>query len=153
MTHAIPIEQFNAWIGKLVQKVENPDVAPSFKTWMEEFAQNIAEGFQGSHSQFGQTWPPLKHPRPKGHNQDPHPLIDTGALMASVTSDAGDSIREITVGHGESTLTFGTSIAYGIFHQTGTSRVPARPFLNVNQDQADRAAELFAQTIIRTFAA
>ena len=52
-------------------------------------------------------------------------LIDTGQLHQSIAYDvAGD------------TLFVGTSKAYGAYHQFGTSKMPARPFLGLSaQDE------------------
>lgn len=49
-------------------------------------------------------------------------LQATGALLASLTSSGGGNFEEIT----DSSLTFGSSIPYGKFHQSGTSKMPAR---------------------------
>jgi len=85
-------------------------------------------------------------PRPKGHNRDSKPLIDTGALRSSVTSQASGTVREIS----SNRLRFGTAIPYAAFHQHGTGRIPARPFLGINDEQAQRAVNLLRENLIKT---
>jgi hypothetical protein len=147
MNAPLPIEELAGWIAKAA---ESPDVTPVLKTWLGEFMEVIADGFEGSHSQFGQQWAPLKRPRPAGHNPEPHPLIDTGALMKSVTNAGG--FGQI-LAMGPDGLTFGTTLPGASAHQDSQRDwLPKRPFLNVNQDQTDRAAELVAQQIILALA-
>jgi len=146
VSHApITIQEFPAWLNRLAASVETPHAEGVFKPWLERFMGEIGAGFQSSVSQFGEAWAPLKYPRPPGHNPDTRPLIDTGDLMRSVTSNAAGNINKI----GPAGLTFGTSIPYAHVHQAGSFPIPARPFLNVNQDQATRAAEMIAQQIIK----
>ncbi len=58
------------------------------------------------------------------HGLDPHILQATGRLKDALT-------RKFDPEHTETlsadSLRFGTTVPYGIFHQTGTSRMPKRP--------------------------
>lgn len=56
------------------------------------------------------------------HGFPPNPLIRTGRLMDSLATLRG-SPNEINTHD----ATFGTNVKYAHFHQTGTSRMPARP--------------------------
>jgi phage gpG-like protein len=144
---SLTLEQLPAWLNGLTSAVENPSLEPAFKPWLDEFVADIAKGFQSGESQLGEAWAPLKDPRAKGHGawSGAGPLIGHGDLMQSVTSQGSGNILELT---GDS-LRWGTSLPYAADVQLGTSRMPARPFLNVNQDQVTRAAELVAQQIIK----
>jgi phage gpG-like protein len=141
----VPVEQFGQWLDGLVESIEHPHAEPALREWLEGFKQFIAQSFAGSRSPFGEGWAPLKHRRPKGHNPNSRPLIDTRALMESVTSDEG--ILELDGQH----LRFGTAIPYAGFHQHGTKNIPARVFLGVPEDEATRAADILAEHLIQAF--
>lgn len=104
-----------------------------------EFGRN----FLGSHTPTGQAWPPLKRPRPLGHNPGTRPLIDTGMLMHSVISDGPGHVNVIA----DDLMTIGTTNFKAVFHQfgtkhkSGTEHIPARPFIGANDRIADQAAE------------
>jgi phage gpG-like protein len=53
---------------------------------------------------------------------DPRILHATLALRKSLTEHGGDNVEVIT----DQGLTFGSSVAYGAFHRSGTSVMPAR---------------------------
>jgi phage gpG-like protein len=148
---SLTLEQLPDWLNGLTSAVESPSMEPAFKPWLDEFVADIAKGFQSGESQFGEAWAPLKDPRAKGHalgagaGAGAGPLIGNGELMQSVISQGSGNIMEMT---GDS-LRWGTSLPYAADVQLGTSRMPARPFLNVNQDQITRAAERVAQQIIK----
>jgi phage gpG-like protein len=144
VNQAIPVEQFGQWLDGLLQPVEKPQAEPALREWLDGFKQFIAECFANSQSPFGEGWPSLEHPRSKGHNQDPRPLIDTQTLMQSVTTDEG--IIELDDQH----LRFGTQLPYAAYQQQGTKSIPARVFLGVPEDEATRAADIFAKHLIQT---
>lgn len=53
-------------------------------------------------------------------------LIRTGRLFSSMFEGGGDHLEEfVTAGSGD--VVVGTSVPYAVFHQFGTSRMPARP--------------------------
>lgn len=64
-------------------------------------------------------------------------LRRTDALYRSLTQpNARGSIRRVT----ETELLVGTSIDYALWHQTGTSRMPARPVIALTDQQNRRMA-------------
>jgi len=85
-------------------------------------------------SSFGGTpWAARKKPAP-------HPLLNkSGRLKRSVFA------KSSAVGNGDHVVTFGASAPYGDFHQGGTSKMPARPFLPLTKSGAvDSNKPLFA---------
>lgn len=58
-------------------------------------------------------------------------LVRTGRLESSLTSKTGDSIliKE------KQEFGFGTSLFYAVYHQTGTSKMPARPPISFADEQ------------------
>lgn len=77
----------------------------------------VREGFDRSRAPTGVAWKPLRAPRSRGR-PGRRPLVDTGQLRAWAS-------HAMVSG---STATWDAP-GYGAFHQLGTSRVPARPFL------------------------
>jgi len=77
----------------------------------------VREGFDRSRAPSGQPWRPLARGRPRGR-PGRRPLVDTGQLRAWAS-------------HAMVTGTRATwdAPSYGAFHQLGTARIPARPFL------------------------
>lgn len=72
--------------------------------------RQVAERFAGSHGPDGAAWAATK--------RGGQILVDTGALRGSIASSVGDDSVEI-----------GAGAFYGLFHQEGTSKMVARPFL------------------------
>ncbi len=77
----------------------------------------IRETFDRSRAPSGQAWAPLKR-GPSRKRPGRRPLVKTGNLRALAS-------HGVIVG---STSVWSTS-RIGAFHQLGTSRIPARPFL------------------------
>ena len=77
----------------------------------------IREGFDRSRAPSGVAWKPLRAPRSR-RRPGRRPLVDTGQLRAWAS-------HAMVAG---STATWDAP-GYGAFHQLGTSRIPARPFL------------------------
>lgn len=77
----------------------------------------VREGFDRSRAPSGVAWKPLRAPRSR-RRPGRRPLVDTGQLRAWASA----------------ALVSGTTATwdapgYGAFHQLGTARIPARPFL------------------------
>lgn len=77
----------------------------------------IRETFDRSRAPTGEAWKPLKR-GPSRRRPGRRPLVDTGALRAWAS-------HGVILG---SSATWDTS-RIGAFHQLGTARIPARPFL------------------------
>ena len=77
----------------------------------------IREGFDRSRAPSGVAWQPLRAPRSR-RRPGRRPLVDTGQLRAWAS-------HAVVAG---TTATWDAP-GYGAFHQLGTSRIPARPFL------------------------
>jgi phage gpG-like protein len=100
------------------------DIAAVF--YVGESARFDTEGFG--------TWPALSpgYAKWKAKNYPGKPILTrTGALRESLTSKSGAAaIYEPE----PQQLTLGTRIKYAEFHQTGTSRMPARPPVGISDD-------------------
>ena len=99
------------------------DMSPLTRVLAEDVKRLIDDSFAQSRSPGGEQWAALKpstvRQRRQGSDQ---PLIDTGTLRNSAFA------RGTSQG-----VSFGAGASYGPFHQFGTRRVPARPFLPVTQ--------------------
>jgi phage gpG-like protein len=81
------------------------------KAFEGELVTLVALGFRKSQAPDGDAWAPLKA-------REGQPLQDTGRLKSSFRAKASGTVVKV-----------GTSVAYAPYHQTGTSRMPARPML------------------------
>lgn len=77
----------------------------------------IREGFDRSRAPSGIAWQPLRAPRSR-RRPGRRPLVDTGTLRAWASHAMVSGTRATW-----------DAPSYGAFHQLGTSRTPARPFL------------------------
>lgn len=83
---------------------------------------------------------PLSRPQPTLPNAL-FILIRTGKLRNSVVRRGiAGNITRINTGAHE--LTVGTSVFYGMFHQEGTSKMPARPFLTITEQEEEDLIDL-----------
>lgn len=131
-----------AEINGLARRAAQPNLMPWLRETMVDL-EELHEGYFGSESDpLGAAWPELAPATiaRKGHNRI---LYDTGRLAASLTSKSGDAIREIISEPAGQGLAFGTSVDYAPFHQFGTSRIPQRQHVGVN----DRVIDIMAERV------
>ncbi len=120
----------------------------SYKTPLGDFqhvlAQGEAEAFDQQREPGGTPWEPLKPSTiaKKGHSRI---LYETGTLMASLATVGGPGNISDIYDHGSA---FGTDVEYAGFHQTGTSRMPARPPVGTNDETVDGFAEKIADFVV-----
>lgn len=76
-------------------------------------------------------------------------LFYSGRLSASLTNPGGENISIIT----PRSLTFGTRVPYGIFHQSreGRRRVPYRPFLIIDEQRLRNYSNILKAHILKPF--
>lgn len=89
------------------------DLTPAFEEMADAFGDWEEQAFSSGGSSSGGGWAPLA-------TGGPSRLTKTGNLRASLI---GPAIREI----GPRRMELGSDVPYGGYHQTGTSRMPARP--------------------------
>lgn len=116
--------------------LENADFSVPFRLIAKELERFEQGLFESEHAPDGTPWAPL---RPATIARKGHDLIlhDTGRLGASLMQETGDSIRAVDPHY----LTFGTSTEYAGFLQDGTSRMPARPMVGLNEEVIDLIAD------------
>jgi phage gpG-like protein len=112
------------------------DIADWSTFWREKFApffyRWVLTDFVLEGGGSGATWAPLS-PAYAAWKAKHYPgtglLVRSGALKASL---AGPEAPQAIFRPTTTSLTIGTSVPYGLPHQTGTSRMPQRPPLRVN---------------------
>lgn len=113
------------------------DLTPAFEQMADEFNQWEEEAFATGGASSGNAWPPLAASTAahKTRRRGGQILVESGRLMRSLTTpNAQDAIRDIT----GRKMTLGTDTPYAGFHQTGTSRMPARPIIRLTAANRDR---------------
>lgn len=95
----------------------------------------------------GGSWAQLKPDTIKKKNSSKI-LVDTGALKDSVTQPGAQfQILEIT----NLGIMFGTDRPWAVVQQTGSSRVPARPFIRFLPNDVNRWTGMIARHIMKNF--
>jgi phage gpG-like protein len=96
----------------------------------EEAIDLVKQGFAAEKDPFGNPWAPLKSRQGKI-------LQDTARLKNSFTRGAANAAG----------FRFGSNVAYGTFHQTGTSRMPKRAMVPDGSDLPDAWTNAFQETV------
>lgn len=113
------------------------DFGPAFRR-IADLLRNVARKQFDSEGEYASGgWKPLAEAtveRKRKAGLDPRILHATGALRDSLTGRGAGHIQKVL----PQALHWGSSVAYGKFHQSGTSRMPQRrPF---NLREPDRRA-------------
>ena len=130
-------------IRKGFAALKNLKLRRPIRKWLDYAAGTLGQYMVQSRSPDGTRYPPLKRPRPPGHNQQSGPLIDFGDMLRSLIADGTDHIEQVT----NTTGTIGTRDEKAAKHQYGIN-VTHRPFVGVNDEMADEAAELIADEVM-----
>ena len=117
--------------SKAIEKTSN--LSPVFMQIDAEYKKEVRKQFQTEGAYGGQPWVGLSRltiqdRKRKGFAAGPI-LKRTGDLVNSLISKTGDTINTVT----PRMWIYGTSVRYGIFHQSRSPRrkIPRRPFLVV----------------------
>ena len=129
--------------------LQEVDFEKPFKVILQLLIADTKTNFKDQHDPDGEPWAPLKRPRSRPRDRrarrsfDQQILRDTGLLMNSVAGRAAFSIQNIS----PTRLEFGTGVFYGKFHQFGTVKMVARPFLGITDQTRERARRLIADHV------
>jgi len=137
------LKQLGGILLDIEERAQNADYESTLQPFLETLEKTHAEQFRGQQDSSGSAWAPLAPSTiaAKGHNRI---LYETGALEESLTSGGGDAIREVF----DRGLVFGTSTEYAIFHQEGTSRMPARPPVGMQEATLDTMTNAVADAAV-----
>jgi phage gpG-like protein len=99
------------------------DGRPAFRKIAALIEAATLRRFESEGAFGGEKWAPLAESTLRGKDASKGILVDSGRLRASLTQEtASDAIRHI----GPHEMHWGSSVPYGKFHQSGTSRMPRR---------------------------
>lgn len=109
--------------------------------------QTIKERFDKEQSPEGQKWKPLAPAtvkrRLKRHKKGNMKILqDTGELRRNISHPTALQV-------GDSYVRFGTKLKYARTHQFGRGKIPARPFLGVNESEKKHITSMFRQYLKR----
>jgi phage gpG-like protein len=147
-THKQQVEGIASLGGVFVeieQQFINADYSETLEPFLRVFEGTHAAGFAAEASPSGSKWRPLS-PRTikrKGHGII---LYETGRLKASLIGATGDSVRAVS----HRGLLFGTEVPYSIFHQDGTSRLPQREHVGINDETCQSVVDAIADAVVET---
>lgn len=136
------------FVGAVFADLDNAfrdcDYEPTLRQVLPELAQDHAGFFGQARDSGGSPWPPLSPVTvaAKGHSTI---LVDSGALRASLTQPGGPNNVAAASHRG---LIFGTADHKAGYHQTGTSKMPARPPVGLTEQRLDSICEAVADTVI-----
>lgn len=91
---------------------------------------STAQRFANKKSPDGVSWANLL-PSTQRQKGDNNILIDSGDLVSSITHYASSN-----------SVTVGVSKTYGVYHQLGTSKMVARPFLGISDNDKNEIGRL-----------
>lgn len=136
--------QVVAELNEMATRMDRLDFREPLITLRQWAIFDIADSFAQRESPDGAPWAPLagKYPPNK------RPLIDTGAMLgASLGRNAGTAAA--VESNAQEVGVKGDEIFYAIFHQLGTSKMPARPFIGMREETIDDGAEWLADYVLR----
>jgi phage gpG-like protein len=136
------------------------DLSPAMTMIAGDFRQMVADQFASAGLAGGTPWAALAPSTLKRKRSGGGILQNTGALLDSLTDpESADHVETID----QQSLTFGTDLAYAMFHQTGAGwgfgettlppaprhgrGVPMRPLLVLTEDSQDRWVGFVAQQL------
>jgi len=121
-------EQVSRMLSRTTEKIA--DMAPFFQAAGVLMQTSMEEQFGTEGGRTG-GWAPLseRYAADKAKKYGSRPILQaSGALIGSLVGGGGGHIERV---QGNDTLEFGSSIPYGTYHQTGTSRMPQRRILDL----------------------
>jgi phage gpG-like protein len=136
------------YLGGVFQQIENGFNGADHTDVLHGVATDLAEDHAGFFARAqdpgGNPWPALS-PRTVAHKGHSTILVDTTSMRASLLSPGHpDHVQDVE----SRFLVWGTSDEKGPLHMSGTSRMPARPFVGVTDQRADAVANLVADSVI-----
>jgi phage virion morphogenesis protein len=142
-TQALKLSDLGKLLGKLGSDLARLDLTKPLNTVAFYLASQAKQSFDKGQSPDGQPWAPLKNPSARRGGPSSKPLRDTGVLMASLAGRGAGNVTKVR----STALDWGTSVAYASYHQQGTGRIPARPFLGIGPKQEDGIVRILVEHI------
>ncbi len=132
------LKQLQELIGNLRPVMRNVAIL-----MREEIEKNFKYEGRDEHGNV-RTWQPLsektqkRRAKYKGEAYAAHPILEfTGRLKQSINIDHGKDYAKVYTG-----------VKYGVYHQTGTRKIPARPFMIIPRPGLKKIKD-YLQDVIR----
>ena len=145
MSQGILMERLREAVNAQAAQLEQVDISEALVKCRLAIREGIRKSMGASQDpQTGEGWKPRKY-------QYPHPpLLKTMAMANAATGLGSGSIgliqgRELKVGVSSA------EIPYAPYHQFGTGRMVARPFVGASEATLDACGELIADAAITAF--
>lgn len=137
------IEELGGVYVEIEEKFNRADYTEVLEKQPDKLRKDHADYFAKAQDATGQAWPPLAPStvKRKGHATI---LVEHGDLQASLVGQGGANIAEVT----HRGVNFGTSDEKAPFHQSGTSRMPARPAVGITEERVDAVANEVADFLV-----
>lgn len=139
----LAVEEVDDYVKDVSQNLDSEPLDEAMEACRDELYRGIRSAFNSSvDPETGVSWAPRKR------EGDGHPLlIDTGALLQSAVGSGPGMIQRLDARE----VTIGSSVYYGKFHQYGTNKMPARPFMGASPETLDRCGEIIADAALELF--
>lgn len=127
------------------ERLNGADYEQTLFPFLSTLEQTHADQFRSQQDSTGSRWAPLAAStiRRKGHDRI---LFEKGRLEASLAGHSADSVRAVS----HRGLLFGTQVEYALFHQDGTSRMPARPPVGMQEPTLDEMTNAVADAAVES---
>lgn len=142
-----------AFFGGILQQLENQIGRADYTETLDDYGRDIAAAhasyFDQQTDPNGTPWEPLAASTVarKGHSTI---LVDTNALRTSLTEINGPNNFFRTDKRG---ALFGTTVDYAFWHMRGTSKMPARPMVGMNDEVIQQGADKVADASVEVLKA
>lgn len=108
---------------KLAQVVDGREITRKVANVL---LQEAEAAFDNEKSPEGEPWVKL--------NQDYKKRRYNKGYTGNILQVTGDLVKSLNIDYGDNFAMIGASEPYGQYHQLGTSKMPARPFLGLSND-------------------
>lgn len=108
---------------KLAQVVDGREITRKVANVL---LQEAEAAFDNEKSPEGESWAKL--------NQDYKKRRYDKGYTGNILQVTGDLVKSLNIDYGENFAVIGAAEPYGQYHQMGTSKMPARPFLGLSHD-------------------
>jgi len=141
---SVDVQSLGSFVDGAAQRLQDGDFSAVFGVVEADLEESTAQLFAAEKSPDGLPWADRK-------DNKPHPILRlTGRLWGSVAaSDPPYAVREQYDAGATKVFVFGTDAPYAKFHQDGTSKMPARPFLGWTPETRSRAIDLVVDRAIQ----
>lgn len=108
---------------KLAQVVDSREITRKVANVL---LQEAEAAFDNEKSPEGESWTKL--------NQDYKKRRYDKGYTGNILQVTGDLVKSLNIDYGDNFAVIGAGEPYGQYHQLGTSKMPARPFLGLSND-------------------